>query len=70
MRLLTKTSLILTSSYFLLWCSGPLWFSELGNWYGLPLWFWFSCVAAPLLLVVSLSFLLTKVIGAAEADHD
>ncbi|MBL4913090.1 DUF997 family protein [Shewanella schlegeliana] len=70
MSLLTKTSLILTLSYFSLWCFGPLWLSELGNWYGLPLWFWFSCIGAPLLLIVSLSLILTRFFGTAAEHND
>ncbi|ABZ77144.1 hypothetical protein Shal_2588 [Shewanella halifaxensis HAW-EB4] len=57
-------------SYFFLWCFGPLWLSELGNWFGLPLWFWFSCIGAPLLLIVSLRFLLTKVVSKVEERND
>ncbi|WP_220759590.1 MULTISPECIES: DUF997 family protein [unclassified Shewanella] len=71
MNMLTKTSLILTFSYFALWCFGPLWLNEMGNWFGLPLWFWFSCIGAPVLLIVSLSFLLTKLADTVvEKDDD
>ncbi|MCL1147643.1 hypothetical protein L2747_16685 [Shewanella marinintestina] len=60
MSLLTKTSLLLAFSYFFLWCAGPLWLQHFGTWYGLPLWFWLSCIAAPILLIVSLSWLLSR----------
>ncbi|WP_110456914.1 DUF997 family protein [Shewanella algidipiscicola] len=51
---LSKTALVLTLGYLLLWCAGPLLLQEAGTWAGLPLWFWFSCIAAPLLLILVL----------------
>ncbi|WP_345337134.1 hypothetical protein [Ferrimonas pelagia] len=47
---LAKGALGLTAVYFALWLIGPLWFADGGIWYGLPLWFWLSCVLAPSLL--------------------
>ncbi|WP_108946291.1 DUF997 family protein [Shewanella halifaxensis] len=58
MSSLSKSSLLLTFSYFLLWCFGPLLLTEQGSWLGLPIWFWFSCIASPIFLIVSLSYLL------------
>ncbi|MCK8043976.1 YhdT family protein [Shewanella sp. 1CM18E] len=70
MSLLTKTSLTLTFSYFFLWCFGPLVLTDYGDWLGLPLWFWFSCIGAPILVIVSLSFLLTRVAEVVGKDND
>ncbi|MBY5993828.1 hypothetical protein [Ferrimonas balearica] len=53
-RKLALGATALTGLYFLLWLAGPLWLAEAGSWQGLPLWFWFSCVAAPLVLVALL----------------
>ncbi|MCL1130710.1 DUF997 family protein [Shewanella sairae] len=70
MSLLSKISLTLTFSYFFLWCFGPLVLQEQGNWFGLPLWFWFSCIGAPIFVIVSLSFLLTRVVEQVSKDND
>ncbi|QYK02762.1 DUF997 family protein [Shewanella psychrotolerans] len=58
MASLSKMALALTGGYFILWCLGPLLLTDLGRWLGLPLWFWFSCIAAPILLVLGLAVLL------------
>ncbi|MGL4475066.1 MAG: DUF997 family protein [Shewanella sp.] len=47
--------LCLALGYFLVWAFGPLFLSERGSWLGMPLWFWCSCVAAPLLLLAALA---------------
>lgn len=49
---ISKKSLILTALYFIVWCLGPLFWSDTGNWYGLPVWFWISCLLAPLGLII------------------
>ncbi|GAA5188839.1 hypothetical protein [Ferrimonas gelatinilytica] len=49
---LAQGAVAFTLGYFILWLAGPLWFSQAMGWWGLPLWFWSSCVAAPLLLSV------------------
>ncbi|MCF1428330.1 MAG: DUF997 family protein [Shewanella sp.] len=54
---LSRLTLSLTLGYFLLWCAGPLLLNDTGFWFGLPLWFWFSCLLAPALLLLSLSAL-------------
>ncbi|MCL1059869.1 hypothetical protein CXF83_10950 [Shewanella sp. Choline-02u-19] len=54
MRSLSTTALLLTLGYFVLWCLGPLLLTEYGYWYGLPIWFWFSCILAPLMLIIFL----------------
>lgn len=51
---LTLAALSLTLLYFVLWLCGPLFFSGSGLWLGLPLWFWLSCVAAPMVLLILL----------------
>lgn len=52
---LTKRSVLLTLLYLVLWALGPLLFGDqsANMIAGLPLWFWFSCVMAPLLLVAT-----------------
>ncbi|RTR37865.1 DUF997 family protein [Shewanella canadensis] len=59
MSSLSKTALTLTFGYFCLWCTGPLLFDSHALWYGVPLWFWLSCIGAPLMLIA----LLIKLIG-------
>ncbi|WP_394147782.1 DUF997 family protein [Shewanella atlantica] len=57
---LSKTALALTLGYFLLWCAGPLLFDDNQLLYGVPLWFWLSCIAAPLLLIIALIILVGR----------
>ncbi len=54
MSSITKISLFLTLGYFILWCAGPLLPISQVFLLGLPVWFWFSCVFAPLILIVTL----------------
>ncbi len=63
-RGLAKGALWLTLGYFLFWLVGPLWLSEGARLWGLPVWFWCSCVAAPVLLSVVVACWL------GGADHD
>ncbi|MBV7315551.1 hypothetical protein KU855_07730 [Shewanella sp. NIFS-20-20] len=49
--------LSLVGGYFLLWAGGPLWLSQSGTWLGMPMWFWGSCVAAPVALLGALLLL-------------
>lgn len=58
---LSKMALALTLGYLLLWCAGPLLLKDAGTWVGLPLWFWFSCIAAPLLLILVLVLVMSVV---------
>ncbi|QYJ87507.1 DUF997 family protein [Shewanella mesophila] len=58
MASLSKMALALTGGYFILWCLGPLLLKDAGSWIGLPLWFWFSCIGAPLILILSLAVFL------------
>ncbi|NRD74331.1 DUF997 family protein [Shewanella sp. VB17] len=51
MSSLPKTALILTLGYFILWCAGPLLIDDTWIYMGLPVWFWFSCIFAPMLLI-------------------
>ncbi|NQZ92896.1 MAG: DUF997 family protein [Moritella sp.] len=51
MHSISKKTLLLTIGYFALWCTGPLLLANQGDWWGLPVWFWFSCLFAPLLLI-------------------
>ncbi|MGI2260315.1 DUF997 family protein [Shewanella sp. GXUN23E] len=51
---LSRLTLALTLGYFLLWCAGPLLLADTGLWFGLPFWFWFSCLLAPALLLLAL----------------
>ncbi|MCL2914330.1 DUF997 family protein [Shewanella corallii] len=51
---LPRLTLFLTLGYFLLWCAGPLLLSDLPLWHGLPVWFWFSCLMAPAILLLAL----------------
>lgn len=61
---ISKKALILTVLYFVAWCLGPLFWSDAGTWYGLPVWFWISCLFAPMGLIA-------LVIGnALVTDHD
>jgi len=54
MHLISKKTLLLTLSYFVLWCAGPWLLANEGDWWGLPIWFWFSCLLAPVLLILAL----------------
>ncbi|MCL1050757.1 hypothetical protein L2755_14155 [Shewanella abyssi] len=54
MRSLSTTALLLTLGYFVLWCLGPVLLADQGYWFSLPIWFWFSCILAPLLLIIVL----------------
>jgi uncharacterized membrane protein YhdT len=54
MSSLSKTALMLTLGYFILWCAGPLFIDKTWVLFGLPVWFWFSCILAPLVLILSL----------------
>ncbi|SHH37272.1 DUF997 family protein [Ferrimonas marina] len=47
---LAKGAVALTLFYFVAWLLGPLLLAEAGLWFGLPIWFWCSCILAPLLL--------------------
>lgn len=58
---LSKVALILTFIYFILWCAGPLVFDANAIWYGVPLWFWLSCIGAPLTLITLLINLVGKI---------
>ncbi|MBW3140263.1 DUF997 family protein [Ferrimonas balearica] len=51
---LAAAALVLTLLYFVLWLCGPLFFANAGLWLGLPAWFWLSCVAAPVVLLILL----------------
>ncbi|CAG35190.1 unknown protein [Desulfotalea psychrophila LSv54] len=62
---MTSRALLLTFAYCFLWALGPIIFGTDGRvipemFAGLPLWFWFSCVMAPTLLVVAAYFLLLE----------
>ncbi len=47
---LSKTALILIAVYFVLWCAGPVFIDEAWLWLGMPVWFWFSCIFAPVVI--------------------
>ncbi len=47
---------MLTFGYFVVWLLGPVGLADANPWQGLPLWFWCSCVAAPLLLCAAVAF--------------
>lgn len=53
-RRLSVGALLLSLGYFVAWLCGPLLAADAGRWLGLPLWFWCSCVGAPLVLVLVL----------------
>ncbi|ACA87153.1 DUF997 family protein [Shewanella woodyi] len=63
---LSKTALILTAVYFVLWCAGPVLIDETWLWFGMPVWFWFSCIVAPVALISSLIFLVGFLQGNAD----
>ncbi|WP_238786882.1 DUF997 family protein [Ferrimonas lipolytica] len=44
---------MLTLGYLALWFIGPALLAEAEAIIGLPLWFWWSCIVAPLLLCVA-----------------
>nr|WP_308426233.1 hypothetical protein [Shewanella hanedai] len=54
---------MLTLGYFILWCAGPLFIDKTWVLFGLPVWFWFSCILAPLVLILSLVIFVGR-------DHD
>ncbi len=58
---ISKIALLLTTGYFILWCAGPLWLTSSEVWWGLPAWFWFSCVFAPLCLIVTLIIAISSI---------
>ncbi|ABV36324.1 hypothetical protein Ssed_1713 [Shewanella sediminis HAW-EB3] len=58
---LSKTALNLTFIYFCLWCAGPLFFDASALWYGVPVWFWLSCIGAPLTLIALLINLVGRI---------
>lgn len=60
MSQLAKVTLILTLGYFIMWGAGPILFNDQLTFYYLPLWFWFSIIAAPISLVVVLFILFKK----------
>lgn len=54
---ITVKAILLTFSYALLWFLGPVIFSDDGLMLaGLPAWFWFSCIFAPVTLVIASYF--------------
>jgi len=57
---LSKTALLLTLGYFILWCAGPLFIDETWIYLGLPVWFWFSCIFAPMALIFFLIIFVDK----------
>ncbi|WP_028117639.1 DUF997 family protein [Ferrimonas senticii] len=57
---LAKGAFLLTLGYFLFWLLGPLLLRDQGVVAGLPLWFWCSCVVAPLLLCLAVRCWLVK----------
>ena len=57
---LTAKALGLTLAYVLLWLAGPLLLEEAGQFWGLPLWFWFSCLMAPFGLVLAAYMMLLR----------
>ncbi len=61
---ISKKTLLLTFGYFALWCAGPVLLQSQNDWWGLPLWFWFSCLIAPVCLIVLL------IITISSTHHD
>jgi len=59
---LTKRAILLTLFYLVLWVLGPVLFGDQATsmFAGLPLWFWFSCVMAPTVLVCCAFFVFLK----------
>lgn len=59
---LTKKALLLTLLYLVLWALGPIIFGDQSASMvaGLPLWFWFSCVMAPIALTCCAFFVFLK----------
>ncbi|MFI3246021.1 MAG: hypothetical protein R3Y10_05965 [Ferrimonas sp.] len=57
---LAKGALLLTLSYFAAWLIGPVFLTESGFAGGLPIWFWASCIVAPLALCVAVSLWLGR----------
>ncbi|TKB50018.1 hypothetical protein FCL40_07285 [Ferrimonas sediminicola] len=47
-------------AYVLLWLAGPLLLEGAGLFWGLPLWFWFSCLMAPFGLVLAAYLMLLR----------
>ncbi|QIZ75860.1 YhdT family protein [Ferrimonas lipolytica] len=52
-KYLAKGAIMLTLGYLALWFIGPALLAEAEAIIGLPLWFWWSCIVAPLLLCVA-----------------
>ncbi|GGE67510.1 DUF997 family protein [Shewanella carassii] len=59
---MARLAIILTLIYALFWALGPL-LTDMGIWgahadyYGLPLWFWLSCILTPLFFIMGLFYL-------------
>ncbi|WP_233962445.1 hypothetical protein [Shewanella indica] len=59
---MARLAIILTLIYALFWALGPL-LTDIGIWgaqadyYGLPLWFWLSCILTPLCFILGLFYL-------------
>ncbi|WP_026959263.1 DUF997 family protein [Aliagarivorans taiwanensis] len=41
-------AIALTLGYVVVWLAGPLLLADAPMWLGLPLWFWLSCIVAPI----------------------
>lgn len=59
---LTKRAILLTLFYLVLWSLGPILFGDQSTSMvaGLPLWFWFSCIMAPIVLICCAFFVFLK----------